>query len=616
MKSFKKMKLIACVGMVAVMAFTAVSCSDEMVEEKKGPGEGRGKFEVTLSGSIASSETGGRQNARSTRAITQPDEACGLKTLWKVGDKITVGYNAYNNIKKTVDMTVKSVDANGVATFQGEVENMWDKQSFQQSKLFAVNNEDNDNITANVEPYASHYLQVDVDFSGQNGKPENIANYDLLYAEGKAAQRLNFSHKTAVMRLGLKPANGSSGSLSGLSFFYKPNVSTAGTSLFAGKQTFKFGESPEEKYEANSFLSLSETSIGQSNGKAQVYVAVPSNGKLYGTLSVQATFAGDTYRKELNLKGQAFPAQHVVAKDITLKSDERAPKVGDYLYSDGSWGPLVHYADKVPVALIFSNYTSPTDRANGFTHGYAIALRDAAWPTAWCPLNLRKDFPETDNLFRNIDATAPLMMMNNLDGLTTSNTLYEKYLKGYGWNEHYGNRKPTAAITVAKEYGGSAWRKAFTDVTVDVPTPPNTSGWYLPSIGQWFLVFKNLSGLDPDKLEGALYPGTEHIYCFSWLFRSAEERNNYLRKFRDYFSSSKNPILDKYRSEGRIPQSEFYLPHEGQILWYLWSCDEAMDGTVACCVRLTETELGFTYLDKMQGIYQENGYAARSVIAF
>lgn len=613
MKSLKKMKLIACVGMVAVMAFTAVSCSDEMVEEKKGPGEGRGKFEVTLSGSIASSEAGERQNARSTRAITQPDEACGLKTLWKVGDKITVGYNAYNNIKKTVDMTVKSVDANGVATFQGEVENMWDKQSFQQSKLFAVNNEDNDNITANVEPYASHYLQVDVDFSGQNGKPENIANYDLLYAEGKAAQRLNFSHKTVVMRLGLKPANGSSGSLSGLSFFYKPNVSTAGTSLFAGKQTFKFGESPEEKYEANSFLSLSETSIGQSNGKAQVYVAVPSNGKLYGTLSVLASFTNDTYHKELNLKGQAFPAQHVVAKDIVLKSDERAPKVGDYLYSDGSWGPLVYYTDKVPVALVFSNYTSPADRAKGYTHGYAIALRDAAWPTPWGPSNT--DYPEADNLFEHIGVTAPLTMMNNLDGLTTSNTLYEKYLKGYGWNEHYDNHKTTAAITVAKEYGGSAWRRAYTDVTVGVPTPSTTSGWYLPSLGQWFLMFANLSGLDPNQLCFSQDSGN-NIYSLSWLFHSAEEKNSYLSKFKNYFDTYSNTTLSRYYSEGRIPQSVFYLPSNFQIPWYLWACNEAKSDGTACCVRITETEIGFTYLGKTEGGQTDNGYAARAVIAF
>lgn len=610
MKSLKKMKLIAYAGMAAIMAFTAVSCSDELVEDKKDPGEGRGKFEVTLSGSIASSETSERPNTLSTRVMTQSDEKCGLKTSWKVGDKITVGFYGWNDQMKTVEMKVESVSG-GVAKFKGEVEDYWDKQKFQESKLFAVNNEADDKITAGVE---GNSFVVQLDFGGQNGKPENIANYDLLYAEGKAEQPLNFSHKTAVMRLGLKPANGSaSGSLSGLSLFYKSNVSTEGTSLFAGKQRFEFNNSTEGKYQPNSFLSLSETSIGQSNDKVQVYVAVPSNDKLYGTLSVRADFVNDTYRKELNLKGQAFPAQHVVAKDIVLKSDERAPKIGDYLYSDGSWGPLVHYADKVPVALVFSNYTSQKDRAKGYTHGYAMALRDAAWPTIWAPM--RKDYPEVDNLFERVSEMSELTLMNNLDGFTTCETLYEKYLKEYGWNQHFDKRTKTAAITVAKEYGSNAWRRAFTDVTVDVPTPPNTSGWYLPSLGQWFLVFTNLSGLDPNGLVHAKdYYG--YIYSLCWLFSSASEKNNCLRKFTNYFSTAKNPILSQYYSEGKIPQSEFYLPHDGQIEWYLWASDEAVRGEAGCCVHLTQTQIGFSFLDKMQGIYKDNGYAARAVIAF
>ena len=165
------------------------------------------------------------------------------------------------------------------------------------------------------------------------------------------------------------------------------------------------------------------------------------------------------------------------------------------------------------------------------------------------------------------------------------------------------------------EYGTYWWQYAYNDIPA-VPTPAGTSGWYLPSVGQWFLMFANLSGLDPNKLQMARDYYTGNIYSMSWLFNSASEKANYLTTFTNYFSSDYNPILGQYYSEGRIPQSTFYLPADGQIDWYLWACDEAKSDGSACCVRLTNTEIGFTYLDKRQGTTSTNGYAARSVIAF
>ena len=165
------------------------------------------------------------------------------------------------------------------------------------------------------------------------------------------------------------------------------------------------------------------------------------------------------------------------------------------------------------------------------------------------------------------------------------------------------------------EYGGAGWQYAYAQVPA-VPTPSGTSGWYLPSIGQWFLMFANLSGLDPNKLEIATDPHSGKAYCLSWLFHSSEERRKYLKVFTNYFDTQTNSILERYYNERRIPESTFFLPGEDQIEWYLWACDEATSNGEACCVRITGTSIDFTYLDKRQGEMQANGYAARSVIAF
>ena len=405
----------------------------------------------------------------------------------------------------------------------------------------------------------------------------------------------------------------SGNSINEASFIYIPKASTK-KSIFAEKATFEFGaDSESATCNDITFFSLKSANILLKDGKASVFMVVPENGKLTGELSIKVKCDnGSAFRRHLNIKEKSFPAQKVVAKTVKLKTSDKTPNIGDYLYNDGSWGPLAYYTDKYPVGLVFSNYTSPADRKKGFTHGYAVGLRDAAWPTPWGPDNT--DYPETENLFEHIDATAPLTMMNNLDGLSTCKTLNEKYLKDYTYDNYYNHRGSKAAIPLAMEYGGAGWQHAYTSVPL-VPIPKRTSGWYLPSVGQWFLMFANLSGLDPNKLQIA-HDSSNNIYSLSWLFNSADEKNRYLTTFANYFSSGYNSILGQYYSDGRIPQSTFYLPGDGQIDWYLWACDEAKSDGTACCVHLTQTEIRFTYLDKQQGSTSTNGYAARSVIAF
>ena len=60
---------------------------------------------------------------------------------------------------------------------------------------------------------------------------------------------------------------------------------------------------------------------------------------------------------------------------------------GDLLFSDGTWGTLDRFPAKTPVGIVFSTDVSAADYTAGYTHGYAIALKDVnssatmAWST-------------------------------------------------------------------------------------------------------------------------------------------------------------------------------------------------------------------------------------------
>ena len=80
--------------------------------------------------------------------------------------------------------------------------------------------------------------------------------------------------------------------------------------------------------------------------------------------------------------------------DVTLRQNGTAdprcitgklkPNYGDFLFSDGSWGPYVKATEKrYPVAIIYRNETTEQDQSEGYMHGYAFALKDASSSCTW-----------------------------------------------------------------------------------------------------------------------------------------------------------------------------------------------------------------------------------------
>uniref|UniRef100_A0AB33JFM1 Fimbrillin family protein n=1 Tax=Prevotella sp. GTC17260 TaxID=3236796 RepID=A0AB33JFM1_9BACT len=590
----KNIKIVlAFLGGLAASACT----TDDTIENRK---ETSKKFEIELSVALQQSADGKKS---ASRVVTSEDTKEGLKTEWKSGDQIKVAYYV-DRTMKLATMTAKEVKAQK-ALFKGNVETSMDAEAFKKSKLYAVNDSETDKITTEIT--TDNKLKVNVDFDGQDGSATNISKYNLLFAEGTADKTLEFKYQTSVLKLTFTTdkLNEKPTSIDELKFTYTAKESTI-NSLFADKATLIATDSKDVTYNGITFFKLSNLASKFANNKTTHYIAIPANASLTGELAIQIKCNDHkTYRKTGKMTAKTFLGNKVMGKVYALKEENRVPNITDYLYSDGSWGPLVYDHSKVPVAVVFSNHTTESDRKKGFTHGYAIALKDARWPTPWA--TEIKDYPESPNIFEHPSAFASQTLMQNLEGYTINKALYDNHLKN-----------KDAAIAHAIEYGTENWRYNFNEVCL-VPAPQHTSGWFLPTMGQWYMLFTNLAELNPNKIRTKM--GTDNKpTSFYWQFSSSEEKEKALKKFEEFFSWNQlynNGILYQYYNERRIPYTGFYLPTANQIDWYLWAADEAKDGgQYGCAVKITPTTIEFTYIPKNNGSIENNGYAARAIIAF
>ena len=165
------------------------------------------------------------------------------------------------------------------------------------------------------------------------------------------------------------------------------------------------------------------------------------------------------------------------AMDVDVVSVEHIHAIGDFLCSDGSviTPEEVSTSNKTPIAIIFSTETSSTDKARGWNY-YAMALKNvhdgnAIGEYIWGSSNVDVvDIPNTPH-------NTYLDTSSDLDGYT-----HTTYLNSPDYPAGY------AAKTIYES---------------QVPSPSNTSGWFLPSTGQYYYMLRNLCGLSSipsDKL--------------------------------------------------------------------------------------------------------------------
>ena len=192
--------------------------------------------------------------------------------------------------------------------------------------------------------------------------------------------------------------------------------------------------------------------------------------------------------------------------------------IGDYYYSDGTWGS--YDANKTVIGIIFSSSTSSTDKSHGWAHGYAMALQNAGSSSAtyqWYQLYTSNSGNPTGTLV----ATAN-QIMSDKDGYTHSDCLQtSNYAAGIA-----------AKGYTAKDKSGKA-----------IAAPSNTSGWYLPSIGQWYDICASLGGMI--TASGRSYTNSDT----GWLRWDSEDDNSE-NNYSSLCASALNNYLNTLRSEG------------------------------------------------------------------
>ena len=186
--------------------------------------------------------------------------------------------------------------------------------------------------------------------------------------------------------------------------------------------------------------------------------------------------------------------------------------IGDYLYDDGTTGTTTD--GKTIVGIVFSNEISTAEYIKGYTHGYALALTDASTAKlTWGPSN---------------DA-----------GLTNVTTLADYY------NDINAGYDGTFTKGYDKSKGNYPAWQAANNYNVNVSKFTN-SGWYLPSIGQWWDVAANLGKVDltskqtitsPESKSSALYSGPTATTNVNNAIKGAQNTGTALN-FGDYWSAS------------------------------------------------------------------------------
>ncbi|WP_154650118.1 fimbrillin family protein [Segatella paludivivens] len=142
--------------------------------------------------------------------------------------------------------------------------------------------------------------------------------------------------------------------------------------------------------------------------------------------------------------------------------------VGDYYYSDGTWGTIAEHTNSTakPIAVIFSNSTSAIDKGYGWKHGYAIALQYAYKGTLNWSSSTYANTLEMGQTYTDISSVE-----SDLEGYTHTKTIITK------------------STNLSTDYPTFYYAYNYNNTVVP---PTNSSRWFLASIGQYHLFSINI----------------------------------------------------------------------------------------------------------------------------
>ena len=428
----------------------------------------------------------GKYPLQLTAEVAQPQTRAGGKDAWTGGEEIRVEMKGVFGNKTYV------MDASGNAVPKDA------------DNAFFWKNTAEDRISAWTPD-----LEVETDISDQT---KGYAAFDVLYAStiGRYDQAVNlrFRHRMTKIEVTLAAGEGiSEEELEGavVTIFGDPITHSTAGLVAPGDQSDgeikPYYDAATKKYEAL-------VPPQDMTGKPLVRISIGSNAFTY-TPDTEAAgkfdyFGGKRYAYTITVKANGIDVQSVTSGTWVANGEENVTskrvkqrftadelKIGDYFYSDGTWsdgGLRKIYADgsmhidyykpvplrgKTVVGIVFQTDKSRIGKkekeklgGEDKVHGLVMAVKNAnaaekvIWSNESRYLDLLNDCVSKSNNYSDISGYGNCESIRSLEGN------FDKY----------------PALQAVDGYNTTC------------PVPTTTTGWYLPSSGQWWDILQNLGG--------------------------------------------------------------------------------------------------------------------------
>lgn len=248
-----------------------------------------------------------------------------------------------------------------------------------------------------------------------------------------------------------------------------------------------------------------------------------------------------TFNLRAEPQGRIFSSNEIILNYQIEGVELAEPNVGDFYFSDGTWGPVLTDREGVePIGVIFylGEATEYGDRASYYTvkdgsealpefHGYVVALRDATDIDG-----------QNEGVYWSFydgwdDGAGCSSDTDDFLGYSNTKKIRERADKDYnGLSDDNKNFPATYYAAVRFEQ--------------DVPAPAQSSGWFLPSAGQmkylWNRPYFSENAGEYTSIESALkqlanYGGKEMYVSDSEYWTSTEYYDSYGCSYRAYYFS-------------------------------------------------------------------------------
>jgi len=349
--------------------------------------------------------------------------------------------------------------------------------------------------------------QSKVDESDYNSSDFLYSSNTFTYGGG-SNNKLTYGHETAKVVINIAKVNGITSSTS-MSVTIGSSSSPISMSGSVGSNGTLTAVSPSSSSTTSYITPFANTSFDATSYAASYSaLVIPQNmnGKQFITIKIGSSTYYYKPTSDLNLA-----ANKQYTYNVTIPNPNAPTTVGTYYFSDGTWGTLADNSSKTPIAVVFSNTPGPLAKSYGFTHGLAIALKDANTDCIWGSYSTT---PSGNDTYYTTPVAASGDMDTGFRACYVDGVGASSYSSTY--NAYYQCRTVYEGQVQANSYNATS-----------NPSGNKNSGWYLPSMGEVTAMFQGLG----------LVPSYTNLGS-DWGYVSSNVTSSTYSSFQKYFTNA------------------------------------------------------------------------------